>query len=139
MSYADRFVFLSIVYTVICLFPFFTDYNHGEWGSSKDIPGFPEYPPFSFSAKNRKLWVSLSCGFSIKRNHRLSSFVLLSLEFPFTVWDTFSRSRSHSVPFINIHCFFFHSRSFETESEESRSVFLLFFFQFYFMFFFVNN
>lgn len=45
------------VHTVIC-FVFLTDYNCRELGPSKDISGFPEHPPFSFSAKNGKLRVS---------------------------------------------------------------------------------
>lgn len=42
------------------------DYNYGKRGPSKDIPGFPEHPPFSFSAKNRKLWVSVNCWFTLE-------------------------------------------------------------------------
>lgn len=34
------------------------DHNYRKRSSSKDILGFPEYPSFSFSEKNRKLWVS---------------------------------------------------------------------------------
>lgn len=41
---------------LFCLFC--QDYNYGKWGPAKDIPGFPEHPPFSLGAKNRKLWVS---------------------------------------------------------------------------------
>lgn len=81
-----------------------SDYNYGKWGSSKDIPGFPEYPPFSFSAKNRKLWVSWNFSLSIKVCCRISSQATWKL-----CGSTFNFSSL---------------RSFDTESEESRWVVL---------------
>lgn len=60
------------VHAVIC-FVFLSDCNCGERGPSKDISGFPQHPPFSFGAKNRKLRVSSSCTFSVDLKQRCFS------------------------------------------------------------------
>lgn len=79
-----------------------SDYNYGKWSSSKDILGFPKYPPFSFSSKNRKLWVSWLrlCGIWIRKVCWFSGY-----------WK---------VMWLILYCS--SPRSFDTESEESRWV-----------------
>lgn len=91
------------VHAVIC-FVFLTDDNCRELGPSKDISGFPEHPPFSFSAKNRKLRVSWDCTFPMKLNGR--SFLQTDTWCPRPM-------RLNSS---------FSLRSFDTESEGSRWV-----------------
>lgn len=94
---------------------FLSDYNYGKRGSSQNIPGFPQHSPFSFSAKNRELWVSWNCWFCFKIKRPICGpfffFVCGKVWFPVwrTVWPNFDFSSL---------------RSFDTESEELRSVVL---------------
>lgn len=58
--------FMCTLWLALCFW--LSDCNCGEQSPSKDISGFPQHPPFSFGAKNRKLRVSWNCTFSMELN-----------------------------------------------------------------------